>query len=85
MINNQSTGPIIIISDFSKLSSLELSLTLFYMGFLGVGNAWGGAESARPFQNVCKAYLSYEIDVEQLFSALLLDTNSLRGQNYHFG
>ena len=45
----------------------------------------GGAESAHPLQNVFKAYLSYEIDVEQLFSALLLDTNSLRGQNYHFG
>ena len=45
----------------------------------------GGAESAHPLQNAFKAYLSYEIDVEQLFSALLLDTNCLRGQSYHLG
>ena len=68
------------------LVQLTMPLTLFYMGFLGVGNAWGGgAESAHPLQNVSKAYLSYKIDVKQLFSALLLDKNSLRGQNYHFG
>ena len=45
----------------------------------------GGAESAHPLQNVFKAYLTYEIDVEQLLSALLLDTHSLGGQNNHFG
>ena len=45
----------------------------------------GGAESAHPLQNVFKAYLTYEIDVEQLLSAFLLDTHSLRGQNNHFG
>ena len=45
----------------------------------------GEAVSAHLLQNVSKAYLSYEIDVEQLFCALLLDTNSLRVQNYHLG
>ena len=61
---------------FRPLRSRLFFSTIFYMGFLGVGNA-GGVKSAHPYQNVSKLYIYHKINVEQLVGVWLLATKIL--------